>query len=165
MESKYIYIGLAILYYVVKAIRAANKKKEDGAQNKPDAMPQTKMPHQANRPINQPTFDELLKQIKASKEPKRKTEQQPVYIEMGRNLEAENMDFDQRELKQVKKERKDKVKRYENQEPEKLETFSKAVFKEYDTAAQKRNPYASLLKNKGGLQQAFVMSEILNRKY
>lgn len=155
-KAKYIYIGLGILYFIFKQIRAAKKKEQE--TSKKQEGEQTNVP--------KVSFEQLLKQIQDQNTPQvqYKSLETEGYTETVRNIEAENMDLSEREYKQERKRRKAKVQRYESIEPEAVECFQKSIFKEYNTVS-KPNPFAKMLHNQGSLRKAMIVNEVLNKKY
>lgn len=178
------YVVVAIIYFFVKS---KNKKATE--------TPQDRSPKEPNRPIaptSKPvTFEDLLREIQRSKAPTPKAQpkhiepyvapapsQYPKYEDYDENIEEEVkelqlVDYDDRKNDNIyetyEKAKKEAFNRLSLEETMKVEdtVVRFGHFKEYDkkVAPSWTRKLAVELRNSENFKKAFIMSEILNRKY
>ena len=173
-----------LVIIVITLIARARKKKEQPPESIPSRPPvrrqsQPDIPDSSSRPL---TFEDLLREIQASKTPK------PATVQPKKAYEVVDYDDDlEEEYKEPKRidydlNREDKVSEiYEEskrqafarpslEETMKLEdtNVTYAKFDEYkqpETRNTVTSAYLNDFKDPKGLKKAFVMSEILKRKF
>lgn len=180
------YIVVAIIYFIVKS---KNKKAtEQTSDNKPFDQNQPKTA--SSKPV---TFEDLLKEIQQGKAPSQpklqpKTILQPVaQAPHSRTAKYEdyddNIEKDEKDLEDVAYDYRNQDKIYETYEKAKKEAFGRASleetmkvedtvmhygkFKEFTKEAVPTlaSSIAKDFKEKGNIRKAFILTEILNRKY
>ena len=175
------WIWLAII--VITFIARARKKNEQPPQRPNPRSPERQPRQPANfpEPVDRPvTFEELLREIQAAKNPKPVLQQKPQeVVDYDDDLEEEykepkRVDYDLNRDDKVyeiyEQSKKEAFFRPSLEETMKLEdtnvTYSK--FDEYKQPETNRGELLSYLKDMKdprGLKKAFVMSEILKRKF
>jgi hypothetical protein len=164
-----------LIVIVVTLIARATKKKPGEAGN--DGAPRPSQPEFNTKPM---TFEELLREIQTSKTPAPPPVQsrKPVYQDYDDNLEEEEKDLEKTDYSYKSQ---DSI--YETYEKAKRDAFVKpsledtvkledtivrfGQFKGYQTV-ESRNQGAEILKefhDPDGFKKAFIMSEILKRKF
>lgn len=182
MDQYWIYVIIAIVYAIIKAV----KKKEEGKPSEiPDRRQEREAKYNTSPPVERPkqlTFEELLKEITESKKPQR-TSYQPVqpkaeYVDYDEEIEEEEKD-----LEDVNYDHRKRDKLYDVYEEAKRQAFERPSLEETmkvtDTNVQfgkfkvfeqdkQRNLLAEYTKDfqdGEGLKKAVVLTEILNRKF
>ena len=79
--------------------------------------------------------------------------------------EPENIPDEALETKRAIMQYQARVKELNNQEPQKVDSFQKSTYKEYAITEAAPNPYTEQLRQKEGLRNAFILSEILKPKF
>ncbi len=171
-----------LIVIVITLIARANKKKPGQAPPQ-DELPDFSGDAQPSRQPKAVTFEDLLREIQGEKERSRqpvrqepKVEKKYDYVDYDDDIPDEIQDLEDVEYDHTKDE--EIFKKYEEAQKEakyepviaKREGVGRIVrsehFKEYDL--KKRKPsfnFLNELKDPQGFKKAFIMSEILNRKY
>lgn len=164
--SFWIYIIIAIVFAVVRQM----KKSAKGAEERPRTPDYDQSD---NKPM---TFEELLREIQASKNPPPPPPAPtPVYAKTEyRSVEAESLETnsttnDNRSFELYEKAKREAFQRPSLEETLKLEdtVMKYSHFKEYDESV-KRTVALDVMENfkdPEGFKKAFIMSEILKRKF
>jgi hypothetical protein len=179
-EYKWIIYVIAALYFILRSRK--KKAPEPGGDFKP--FESENAPSNPNKPV---TFEDLLREIQQTKAPKpefkpepvRPAYKQPEYVDYDEDLKSEERDLE--EISQDYRKNDDQI--YETYEKAKSEAFNRRSleetmkvedtvvrfghFKGYDiqqteTVAQS---IAKDFQNPENIKKAFILSEILNRKY
>lgn len=177
----WIYLIIAIIYLVSRAMKKAENQPKDIGDQKPERQVNYDSLPPADKP-KQLTFEELLREITEGKQP-----QKPAY-ETSRS-ETEVVDYDdqikeeEQDLEDVDYNSRKKNKLYEEYEEAKRMAFERPSLEETmnvkDTDMrfgkfkvfekdEKRNlleEYTKDFRDPVGFKKAVVMSEILNRKF
>lgn len=167
-----------IIVVITLLARGLSKKKEGPQQQQPDEdYGEPSQP--SSKPIS---FEELLREIQASKAPARR-EPEPVkpapqYVDYDDNLgeeeqDLEEVDYDyqkQDNIYQVYEDAKQQAFMRPSLEEEDPQIANRDMkfehFKGYDQEVRKANfAFLAELRDPEGFKKAFIMSEILNRKY
>ncbi len=176
-DYKWVIYVIAALYFILKS----RKKKAPAESSEGKPFEQSK-PNTSSKPV---TFEDLLREIQGSKTvappeptPAYESRSYPKYEDYDDNLEKEekdleNVDYDYRN--------QDKI--YETYEKAKQDAFNRPSleetmkvgdtivrfghFKEYDqqVASTLASSFAKDLQNPENFKKAFILSEILHRKY
>ncbi len=187
----WIYVVIA----VVLAIRSLMKKAEGQAKDvEENTKPGREVRYDSAPPVNKTkplTFEELLKEITEAKQPQKPVyetvPQRPVYETLPKK--GEYVDYDdqigneEQDLEDVNYKDKDRERAYNVYEEAKKQAFlrpsleetlnvsdtnmSFGKFKEFDKQEERNllQEYLIDFQNPDGLKKAFVMSEVLNRKF
>jgi hypothetical protein len=170
-----------LIVIVITLIARANKKKQAQAPPR-DELPDISGDSQPSRQPKAVTFEDLLREIQGEKErskpvrPEPKVEKQYDYVDYDDDIpeeiqDLEDVDYDApRDVEVFKKyEEAQKEAKYEpiSQKKEGVGRIIRSEhFKEYDL--KKKNTsfnFLNELKDPKGFKKAFIMSEILNKKY
>lgn len=163
--SFWIYIIIAIVFAIIRQMKKSAKG--------PDGQPRTPEYDQSdNKPM---TFEELLREIQASKNPSLPPAPTPVYTKTeyssveAKSLETISTTNDSHSFELYEKAKREAFQRPSLEETLKLgDTVMKySHFKEYDESA-KRTVALEVMENfkdPEGFKKAFIMSEILKRKF
>jgi hypothetical protein len=178
MDSKiWFYIVVGIIYLVVTIL----KKKKDPAQggSEPSGRDPQKPYSEQSKPL---TFEELLREITEAKQPPKPVYQAPQGREVvdyddniqdeEKNLEVTDENEYQRRSRVYKEYEDARVNAFERPSLEETMKVGNTVmeykkFKEFEQV-KKRNllaEYTKDLQDREGLRKAFVLSEILTRKF
>lgn len=162
-----IWIIIGVLYLISRA-----RKKAEPTNSRPEAKPSE--PQSFDKPV---TFEELLKEIQASKQPK----PQPVLTKNEPVDYDDDIEEDAKPFGRVDYRKEDKI--YETYEKAKEEAFHRPTMEEtlklentivrfgqFKNYALEDRPslaaeYAKDLRDPGNFKKAFVLSEILNRRF
>ena len=168
MDAKLIiWVIIGIIYLIS---RARKKNAPPPAESRPE-------PETFDKPL---TFDELLKEIQAAKQPKPVQKPVSTYIDYEEDTEEE-----ERSLEKTKPDTyyKDQDQIYETYEKAKREAFYRPTMEEtlklentvvrfgqFKNYTQDDRPslaaeYAQDLKDQNNFKKAFILSEILNRRF
>jgi hypothetical protein len=160
-----IWIIVGVLYLISRA-----RKKTEPPKPRPESRPTET--ETFDKPL---TFDELLKEIQASKQPK------PVLPKTDYVDYDEEIEEDAKPFERVDYRKEDKI--YETYEKAKEEAFHRPTmeetlklentivrfgqFKNYtlDDRPSLAAEYANDLRDPGNFKKAFILSEILNRRF
>jgi hypothetical protein len=182
------WIIVAVIYYIVRARNKAKKEAEERQANQ--SIPETT---DTNKPPGRPlTFEELLREIQTGKAtpqpevsvpPPPPTYRKPEPAPWNGNYEDEPVE-EIEDLETIPPQRREPVREtYDAYEKAKLEAFNRPSleettklsdtdvkfghFKSYDVPVQRNvlAEYISELKDPEGFRKAFVLSEILKRKF
>jgi hypothetical protein len=178
----WLYLIIGVIYFLSRVLK--KKEPEPGkevVQNKPESYRQAQN-QQSERP-KALTFEELLKEITEAKQPQKQVvlpppQAQREYVDYDDDIAEEEQDLETIDTDYRKK---DKV--YDVYEDAKRQAFVRpsleetlnirdtdmrfGKFKVFDKAKQRNllEDYTLDLKDPEGLKKAFVLSEILNRKF
>ena len=174
--SFWIYIIIAIVFAIIRQMKKSAKESGDQPRNNPD------YDHSESKPM---TFDELLREIQASKNPSppapvsTKPEYKslkPSFVDYDddikneeKSLETISTTNDNRSFEMYERAKHDAFYRPSLEETMRLEdtVMKYSHFKEYDEPS--KNSVASEIlqnfKDPDGFKKAFIMSEILKRKF
>ena len=163
-----------IIIGVIYLISRARKKPENPA---PRSTERPDEPETFDKPV---TFEELLKEIQATKSPKpRPVSQKPTYVDYDDDIEK----YEPLEKTKPDTYYRDQDQIYETYEKAKQEAFHRpsmeetlklentivrfGQFKNYkqDNRPSLAEEYAKGLREPGNFKKAFVLSEILNRRF
>jgi hypothetical protein len=179
-DYKWVIYVIAALYFILRSRK--KKQPETGGDFQP-FDPESP----AGSPGKPVTFEDLLKEIQQSKAPKpevrqepvRPTYKQPEYVDYDEDLKSEERDLE--EISQDYRKNDDQI--YETYEKAKSEAFNRRSleetmkvedtvvrfghFKGYDIQQTETvaSSIAKDLQNPDNVKRAFILSEILNRKY
>lgn len=178
--SFWIYIIVAVVFAIIRQMKKSAEKAGEPPRTNPD------YDQSDSKPM---TFEELLREIQASKNPapppaplpaktEYKTEYKPVkpsFVDYDDDIKNEEQDLetipanDNRSFELYEKAKRDAFQRPSLEETLKLsDTVMKyGHFKEYDDSS-KRTVASEVLENfkdPEGFKKAFIMSEILKRKF
>lgn len=157
-----IYIVLALLYYGYKFLSkkkeepekevSQQKKKPSTSAEKGRSFPPTKKPS---------SIKELLDEVKKEKEAYEKPVYRPFY-ETQETLDYETIDYETN----PEKAKVENTNPYQEYRTLKVENFADQAprFAEYATKPAEKHPILIQFKNKDKVKEAFIMSEIFNRK-
>lgn len=173
----WIWVAIILLTFLARA----NKKKKESAPK--DSFPDQAGERELNKPM---TFEDLLREIQESKEPKR-VAPLPVPVTPPRQVEVVDYDDDleaeEKTLETVsdykrrdtdiydvyEKAKKDAFSRQSLEETAKLEDtivrFGKFKGYQRDRSDNPISQYLKDFQDKEGFKKAFIMSEILNRRF
>ena len=170
-----------LIVIVITLIARANKKKSEQAPP-PDELPDPSGESQSSRQPKSVTFEDLLREIQGEKERSRPVRQEPKaekaydFVDYDDDIHDEIQDLEDVDYDISKDE--EVFKKYEEaQKQAKIEPISKKKegvgrivrsehFKEYDLKKRKTSfNFLNELKDPKGFKKAFIMSEILNKKY
>ena len=173
--SFWIYIIVAIVFAIIRQMKKSAKE----ASERPTTN--TDHDHSGNKPM---TFEELLREIEASKNPSRppvpaatKTEYKPVkpFVDYDDDIEEEEKDLetiprnDSHSFEMYEKAKREAFHRPSLEETMKLEdtVMKYSHFKEYDETSKQSVAKEVLqdFRDPEGFKKAFIMSEILKRKF
>jgi len=157
-----IYIVLALLYYGYKFL---SKKKEE--PKKETAVPKQKPFSSTEKdrgftPSKKPSsIKELLEEVKKEKEAYEKPVHRPFY-ETQETLDYETIDYETN----PEKANVENTNPYQEYRTLKAENFTDQAprFAEYATKPAEKHPILANFKTKSTVKEAFIMSEIFNRK-
>jgi hypothetical protein len=184
MDSFWIYVIIAIIYGISRALKKPENQPKDVADPRPDRpvnYDQTPPPGQRPKAM---TFEELLKEITEAKQPPQPTYEtkrhQPEYVDYDDDIkeEAEDLEEVSYEKRYREEERANAVyeeaKRQAFNRPSLEETLKVSdtnvqfgKFKVFEEQ-QSRNvleDYTKDLQDPSGLKKAVILTEILNRKF
>ena len=179
---------IAIIYGIIRAV----KKQENKPKEVQDYKPERQVTYDSTPPTGKPkqlTFEELLKEITEAKQPKK-----PAYEPVQRKYEpvqpkAEYVDYDdqigeeEQDLEDVNYDYRKKDKLYDDYEQAKRLAFERpsleetmkigdtnvqfGKFKEFEKESERNllAEYTKDFRDPEGLKKAFVLTEILNRKF
>jgi hypothetical protein len=184
----WLYIIIAVIYVIGRALKKGKQERQ---------APQEPMEREANAPFGdrefprQLTFEELLREITESKQPKPKSQPvpkplnevatpkpTPAYVDYDDDLKEEIEDLEDVNYEARSQERVTEI--YEKAKSEAFlrpsleETLIKekkdltySRFKEFSTGRKSTllDEYVAELRNPSGFKKAVVMSEILNRRF
>lgn len=170
-----------LIVIVITLIARANKKKP-GQAPPPDELPDFSGDSQPSRQPKAVTFEDLLREIQGEKErsaparPEPKLEKKYEFVDYDDDIPEEIQDLEDVDYDVSKDE--DIFKKYEEAQKEaqiapiskKKEGVGRVIrsehFKEYDLKKRKTSfDFLNELKDPKGFKKAFIMSEILNKKY
>ncbi len=156
-----LYILAAVAYFLFSAWRKAFKATDEEAEAKPQPMKEKKLPPKPVTPAAPSTsFEDILRELQPKLE--RAKEQAQTIRE------------------QIKPEQANPVISYEAVKPKavsleeaansrestrRMEELRKQNFKPYAIQQPEVSPYAKLLRNPNSVREAFILSEIFQRKY
>jgi hypothetical protein len=184
MDSFWVSVIIAIIYVIARALKKPENQPKDVGDYRPDrpvkydsTPPSTSKP----KPL---TFEELLREITEAKQPAQPSYEtrrpEPRYVNYDEDLKDEEEDLEEVSQNKRYKEEERVNKAYQEA---KLQAFNRPSLEETlkvsDTQVQfgkfkvfdeqpKRNvleDYTTSLQDRDGLKKAFVMSEILQRKF
>jgi len=182
MDAQFwIYLVIAIIYIVSRALKKADNQPKDVESPKPerrvsyDTTPQTERPKQL-------TFEELLREITEAKQPKRPVyetvEAKETYVDYDDQVGEEAQDLEQAGYDYRKQykiyETDEDAKRMALDRPSLEETlnakeanieFGKFTSFEVKKESSVARQYAKDVRDPEGLKKAVILSEILNRKF
>jgi hypothetical protein len=179
----WIYVIIAIIYVVSRALKKAeNQPKDIGDQQ--HGRP---VQYDSNPPVERPkqlTFEDLLREITEAKLPKQQEtvgrRPAPEYVDYDDELADEKQDLEEVSYQRREEERRRSFEVYEEAKrqafvrPSLEETMSvsntKMDFGKFKVFEQEKRrnlieDYTIDIRDSEGLKKAFVMSEILNRKF
>jgi hypothetical protein len=184
MDAQFwVYVIIAVIWFISRALKKPEQPKDIGEQ-----QPGRPVKYEPQQPAGQPkplmTFEELLKEITEAKAP-RQTEpttskSYPEYVDYDDELPEEKQDLEEvsyrRREEEVRKTNEvyEEAKRQAFLRPSLEETLNVndtnmqfGKFKVFEQAKERNllKDYTIDLQDTEGLKKAFVMSEILNRKF
>ena len=161
-QKNYIYIALALLYYGYKFL---SKKKEEPEQqiDIPKQKPFSKNEKELNRPTPKKysPIKDLLEEVKKEKETYEKPVHRPFY-ETQETVNYETIDYETN----PEKAKVESINPYQEYRTVKVENFTDTAprFAEYATKPKPKHAILEVFKNKSKVREAFIMSEIFNKK-
>ncbi|HEY5692093.1 MAG TPA: hypothetical protein VIS49_11590 [Cyclobacteriaceae bacterium] len=170
-----------LIVIVITLIARANKKKQ-GQAPPTDELPDFSGDSQSSRQPKAVTFEDLLREIQGEKErskpvrPEPKVEKKYDFVDYDDDIpeeiqDLEDVDYNVAEDVDVFKKYEEAQKEAENELiSEKKEGVGRIIrsehFKEYDLKKKRASfNFLNELKDPKGFKKAFIMSEILNKKY
>jgi hypothetical protein len=184
MDAQFwVYVIIAIIWFVSRALKKAEQPKDIGEQ-RPDRPVNYDSQQPAERPKPLMTFEDLLKEITEAKAP-RPTEKPapktyPDYVDYDDDIPEEKQDLEEVSYRKREEETRrsnavyEDAKRQAFMRPSLEETLNVndtdvqfGKFKVFEQANERNflNEYTIDLKDPEGLRKAFILSEILNRKF
>jgi hypothetical protein len=169
-EEMSIKVILWIIIGIIYLISRARKKPQDQA---PASRPRPAEAETFDKPL---TFDELLKEIQAAKQPKVEPTPEPEFVDYDDDVEEDAKPFERVDYR-----KEDKI--YETYEKAKEEAFHRpsmeetvklentivkfGQFKSYvqDDRPSLASVYAKDLREPENFRKAFILSEILTRRF
>lgn len=184
MDSFWIYVIIAIIYVITRAL----KKPENQPKDLPDTRPDRPVSYDDAPPQGQRqkpmTFEDLLREITEAKQPAQPTyetkRQQPEYVDYDDEIKDEEQDLEEVSYnKRYKEEERvntayEQAKREAFNRPSLEETlkvsdtqvqFGKFKVFEEQQRSNVLEDYTKDFQDPEGLKKAVVMSEILKRKF
>lgn len=170
-----------IIVIVITLIARANKKKP-GQESPPDNYPEPPLPPSTSRQPKAVTFEDLLREIQGQKTlakhaPAPAPQKQYDFVDYDDDIkdeeeDLEDVDYDaSRDDEVFKTYEAAKKQAFNRPSLEEVAPVGEVVrfdhFKEYNTPKKKRPSLGFLkeLKDPQGFKKAFIMSEIIKRKY
>lgn len=184
MDSFWIYVIIAIIYVITRALKKPENQPKDIADTRPgQPVNYDQTPASGERPKPM-SFEDLLREITEAKQPPQPAyetkRQQPEYVDYDDDIKEEEQDLEEVSYnKRYKEEERansvyEEAKRQAFNRPSLEETLSVSdtnvqfgKFKVFEEQ-QKRNvleDYTKDFQDPEGLKKAVVMSEILKRKF
>ena len=185
MDAQFwVYVIIAIIWFISRALKKAEPPKDIGEQR-----PERPVNYDPQRPAEGPkplmTFEELLKEITEAKaprspEPSPAPKTYPEYVDYDDEIPEEKQDLEEVSYRRREEETRranavyEEAKRQAFVRPSLEETLNvndtNMQFGKFKVFEQKQernllNEYTMDLQDPEGLKKAFVMSEILNRKF
>lgn len=174
----WIYVIVGIIYLISRA----RKKKASESVDTPEPREERRFqPQDAPQPSPQKglTFEELLREISESKTTTQLPKPQAEYVDYDEDLKEEEQDLEDVSGDYTKKDKAfyqtyEEAKRQAFNRPSLEETvklkdtnmtFGKFKEFEVDTQSNPLNDYLNELKDPDGFKKAFVLSEVLQRRY
>ena len=184
MENFIYYIVLGIIYLALRAIGNKNKKKELERRrqlqqeaertSRPQAAPGNYQPNAESPTDLQKSLQELLQEFETgnsapSYEAPKEERYEPEYEDLYQDDSEIVIDYD--DLDVIEEEKKRKVENvnpylYQDLDVDKVK-FDRETnrFDEFKIKRKKKSRYAKLFSDKNKFKDAFVMSEIMQRKF
>lgn len=180
MELKiWIYIIIGAIYVLSRVLKKREEKPSDLPTDYEQPRPQSRMEIPTSRP-KQLTFDELLREITEAKEVQEQPRPapKPAYVDYDDNIEPE-----EKTLEEIPYDYHKKDKIYDIYDEGKKQAFSRASleetmkledtvvkfekFKVFEEASQQNvlEEYTRDLQDPEGFKKAFILSEVLNRRF
>lgn len=178
MELKiWIYIIIGAIYVLSRVLKKREEKPSDLPTDYEQPRPQSRMEIPTSRP-KQLTFDELLREITEAKEVQEQPRPVPAYVDYDDNIEPE-----EKTLEEIPYDYHKKDKIYDIYDEGKKQAFSRASleetmkledtvvkfekFKVFEEANQRNvlEEYTRDLQDPEGFKKAFILSEVLNRRF
>jgi hypothetical protein len=180
----WVYVIIAIIWFVSRALKKPEQPKDIGEQ-RPDRPVKYNPERPAEGPKPLMTFEELLKEITEAKaprppEPAPTSKTYPEYVDYDDEIPEERQDLEEVSYQRREEETRranavyEEAKRQAFERPSLEETMSlkntKMEFGKFKVFEQEKQrnllkEYTIDLQDHEGLKRAFVMSEILNRKF
>lgn len=179
MDAQFwIYIIIGVIFFLSKLLKKPEQPSEEGQDRRPERRPASQSAQTTSEKPKQLTFEELLREITEGKQPPKP---QPAPTRRYESYEDDLKDEAQ-SLEEVEILKNDEAV-FKTYEQAKSQVFQRSSledtlklkdtvmdfgkFKEFEVKKKKKlsDDYMKTFRNPEGLKQAFVMSEILKRKF